>query len=65
MPIENQAYASIQKCASWFGMSAELFERCAAEFWKFDVDHMALLQTAMDNGINSNVANAIVTSKYY
>jgi len=65
MPITNQAYASIQKCASWFGKNVEWFDRCAAEFWKFDVDHMALLQSAMDNGISLEVANAIVTSEFY
>lgn len=64
MPLINQAYASIQKVASWHGMNTHWTIECIAEFWRLEGDaHEELFIAAIRNGINPEVIEAIRKGK--
>ena len=64
MLLINQAYASIQKVASWYGTNTHWSTECVAEFWKLENGKpIELFESALKNGIKQEVLDSIVAGK--
>ena len=64
MLLINQAYASIQKVASWYGSDTHWSVECIAEFWRLENgQHAVLFESALKNGIKQEVLDSILLSR--
>ena len=60
MLLLNEAYAAIQKVASWHGSNTHWTVECIAEFWRLeDGEHAVLFESALKNGIKQDVLDSI------